>query len=86
MYARLVITIQYTLVLLKKNKNYNNKICSYILIILGMRISIPPLIPLFLIQSLASPCVDELYIFVAFITVSDNICQLAFYIIIIFRV
>ena len=54
---------------------------------MGMRISIPPLIPLFLIQSLASPCVDELYIFVAFITVSDNICQLAFYIIIIiFRV
>ena len=53
---------------------------------MGMRISIPPLIPQFLIQSLASPCVDELYIFVAFITVSDNICQLAFYIIIIFRV
>ena len=53
---------------------------------MGMRISIPPLIPLFLIQSLASPCVDELYIFVAFITVSDNICHLAFYIIIIFRV
>ena len=77
----------------KHNKKYvrpvgynNNKICSYILIIMGMRISIPPLIPLFLIQSLASPCVDELYIFVAFITVSDNICQLAFYIIIIFRV
>ena len=49
---------------------------------MGMRISIPPLIPLFLIQSLASPCVDELYIFVAFITVSDNSCQLSFYIII----
>ena len=42
---------------------------------------------IFLIQSLASPCVDELYMFVAFITVSDNICQLACYIIIIiFRV
>ena len=41
---------------------------------------------IFLIQSLASPCVDELYMFVAFITVSDNSCQLAFYIIIIFRV
>ena len=41
---------------------------------------------IFLIQSLASPCVDELYMFVAFITVSNNSCQLAFYIIIIFRV
>ena len=38
---------------------------------------------IFLIQSLASPCVDELYMFVAFITVSDNIYKLACYIIII---
>ena len=41
---------------------------------------------IFLIYSLANLCVDELYMFVAFITVSDNSCQLSFYIIIIFRV
>ena len=29
---------------------------------------------IFLIQSLASPCVDELYMFVEFIPVSDNSC------------